>query len=193
MPNTYQDYALRNDLTMNPFERLMSRLKSRDRRNAHILGILQLDWPASEGIIERLSCLLGDAIQANREPVILMVVEKALHHYSRLVFHENRTKHDDPVRLGGFLNALITETCNALELRITTESGESWTIASGEPFAAWMSRHPGPLTIDPHPHRNEAALRALLYELITTESVKTVLRRAHLEITVDSDRLAAGY
>ncbi|WP_407208179.1 hypothetical protein [Citrobacter freundii] len=49
---------------VNPFDRVMNELKSRGRKNAHILSILQFDWPASEAIIEKLSCYITDGIQA---------------------------------------------------------------------------------------------------------------------------------
>ncbi len=48
---------------VNPFDRVMNELKSRGRKNAHILSILQFDWPASELIIEKLSCYITDGIK----------------------------------------------------------------------------------------------------------------------------------
>ncbi|WP_275156152.1 hypothetical protein [Citrobacter koseri] len=114
---------------VNPFDRVMNELKSRGRKNAHILSILQFDWPASEAIIEKLSCYITDGIKANQEPVIYPIIEEALHRYSQLVFHEQREKYEDPARIGAFLETLITETCRALEVhnyRVSFEYGISW-------------------------------------------------------------------
>ncbi len=51
----------------------------------------------------------------------------------------------------------------------------------------------GELSINPQPHEDETSLRGLLYELITCESVKTVLRRTDYEEAVVAGRMAAGY
>ncbi|HFG0102218.1 TPA: hypothetical protein ACGE6L_004821, partial [Escherichia coli] len=113
---------------VNPFDRVMNELKSRGRKNAHILSILQFDWPASEAIIEKLSCYITDGIKANQEPVIYPIIEEALHRYSQLVFHEQREKYEDPARIGAFLETLITETCRALEVQIVDSGGDSWSV-----------------------------------------------------------------
>nr|WHE43956.1 hypothetical protein LOCMHKOF_00073 [Providencia stuartii] len=178
---------------VNPFDRVMNELKSRGRKNAHILSILQFDWPASEAIIEKLSCYITDGIKANQEPVIYPIIEEALHRYSQLVFHEQREKYEDPARIGAFLETLITETCRALEVQIVDSGGDSWSVDSGESFSLWLSSHPGELSINPQPHEDETSLRGLLYELITCESVKTVLRRTDYEEAVVAGRMAAGY
>lgn len=61
----YAEYQVVN-VGENPFERVMNVLKSRGRKNAHILSILQLDWPASESIIQKLSDYISDSIKANQ-------------------------------------------------------------------------------------------------------------------------------
>lgn len=87
---------------VNPFDRVMNELKSRGRKNAHILSILQFDWPASEAIIEKLSCYITDGIKANQEPVIYPIIEEALHRYSQLVFHEQERNMKTRPELGHF-------------------------------------------------------------------------------------------
>ncbi|MGL5490203.1 MAG: hypothetical protein ACRDC6_28670 [Shewanella sp.] len=109
--------------SVNPFDRVMNALKSRGRKNAHILSILQLDWPASESIIHRLSDYISDSIKANEEPVIYPIIEEALLRYSQLVFHAQKYKYEDPARISAFLDTLITETCKALEVQIAANSG----------------------------------------------------------------------
>ncbi|OFB07394.1 hypothetical protein BG490_19945 [Salmonella enterica subsp. enterica serovar Typhimurium] len=189
----YRNYEVAIMVDVNPFDRVMNELKSRGRKNAHILSILQFDWPASEAIIEKLSCYITDGIKANQEPVIYPIIEEALHRNSQLVFHEQREKYEDPARLGAFLETLITETCRALEVQIVDSGGDSWSVDSGESFSLWLSSHPGELSINPQPHEDETSLRGLLYELITCESVKTVLRRTDYEEAVVAGRMAAGY
>lgn len=178
---------------VNPFSRVMNELKSRGRKNAHILSILQFDWPASESIIEKLSCYITDGIKANKEPVIYLIIEEALQKYGQLVFHEQKEKYEDPARISAFLETLITETCRALEIQIFNSNGKSWSVDSGESFSLWFSTNPGDLSIKPHPHEDETSLRGLLYDLITCESVKTVLRRTNYEKAVVTGRMVAGY
>ncbi|HCD8148426.1 TPA: hypothetical protein ND703_005164 [Enterobacter hormaechei] len=43
---------------VNPFDRVMNELKSRGRKNAHILSILQFDWPASEESMKNLGAAI---------------------------------------------------------------------------------------------------------------------------------------
>ncbi|STS99876.1 Uncharacterised protein [Klebsiella pneumoniae] len=45
----YRNYEVAIMVDVNPFDRVMNELKSRGRKNAHILSILQFDWPASGG------------------------------------------------------------------------------------------------------------------------------------------------
>lgn len=40
----YRDYEVAIMVDVNPFDRVMNELKSRGRKNAHILSILQFDW-----------------------------------------------------------------------------------------------------------------------------------------------------
>lgn len=178
---------------VNPFKKVMNELKSRDRKNAHILSILQFDWPASTEIIKKLSCYITEGIKANQEPILYAIIEEALTRYSHVVFYKQQEKYEDPARIGTFLESIITETCRQLEVKIIDSSGDSWSVESGEPFSLWLSSHPGELSINPQPHEDEPSLRGLLYELITCESVKTVLRRTNYEEAVVTGCMAAGY
>ncbi len=180
-------------VNMNPFDIMINELKNRGRKNAHILSILQFDWPASETIIEKLSCYITNSIKANQEPIIYSIIEEALLRYSQLVFHKQQEKYEDPARIGAFLDTLITETCRALEVQIVDNHGDTWSVDSGEPFSLWLSSHPGKLSINPQPHEDEALLRGLLYELITCESVKTVLRRTNYEEAVVTGRMVVDH
>lgn len=187
----YEEYQIAT-VSANPFDRVMNVLKSRGRKNAHILSILQLDWPASESIIQRLSDYISDSIKANEEPVIYPIIEEALLRYSQLVFHAHRYKYEDPARISAFLDTLITETCKALEVQIAAKSGgEAWSVDSGTAFSMWWTSHPGDLSITPHTHEDEPSLRGLLYDLLICESVKNVLRRTEYEQAVVSGRLVA--
>lgn len=187
----YEEYQVVT-VGKNPFERVMNALRSRGRKNAHILSILQLDWPASELIIQKLSDYISDSIKANQEPVIYPIIEEALFRYSQLVFHAQRYKYEDPARLSAFLDSLITETCKALEVQIAAKNGgDVWSVESGTSFSEWSTNHPGDLSITPHVHEDEPSLRGLLYELLICESVKNVLRRTDYEQAVVSGCLVA--
>lgn len=187
----YDGYQV-DTYSVNPFDRVMNALKSRGRKNAHILSILQLDWPASESIIHRLSDYISDSIKANEEPVIYPIIEEALLRYSQLVFHAQKYKYEDPARISAFLDTLITETCKALEVQIAANSGGgAWSVDSGTSFSAWCTDHPGDLSITPHAHEDESSLRGLLYDLLICESVKNVLRRTDYEQAVVSGHLVA--
>lgn len=189
----YNDYEVARVVDVNPFEAVINALKKRGRRNTHTLLLLQFDWPASQDIIERLSCFITDGIKASGEPVIYPIIEEALQRYSAAVFHGKYKKHDDPARIGVFLETMITQTCRALEIRIVDSKGASWLVARGQPLSHWIYEHPGDLTIYSHAHDDEPALRGLLYELLTCESVKKVLERKGYGEAVVAGRLAAGH
>jgi hypothetical protein len=192
MDERYKNYQIER-VGFNPFGRVMHQLKGRNRRNAHILRILRFDWPVSEIIIERLSSYITDGIQVNQEPVIYLILEKALRKYSESVFFKQPEKYEDPVRMGVFLEAIITETCRAMKIEILDGQGEVWRISAGEPLSLWLTRHPGDLTVSPRPHGNERALRAWLYALMACPNVKTVLRRANYEQAIVAGRMAIGH
>ena len=178
---------------MSPVEQVINQLKSRGRKNAHILSILQLDWPVSEIIIEKLIGYISDGISANDETVIYSIIEEALDRYSKFVFHDNKEKYEDPARISAFVESIITETSRALEVQIVDGCGYSWSVDSGEPFSQWISTHTGELSIKPQPHEDEISLRSFLYELITSENVRTVLRRTNYEESVVAGRLAFSH
>jgi len=187
----YENYEI-TEVENEVSDRIMDGLKSRSRNNAQILSVLQFDWPVSNSVIGKLSHYITDGITADKEPVIYPIIEKALRHYAEHVFHELEEKHEDPIRIAGFLEALITEACRALQVKITDDEGHAWGVDAGEAFSTWLSSHQGELSIYPQPPEDENALRGLLYELIACERVKTVLRRANCEEAVVAGRMAAG-
>ena len=165
---------------MNPYKEVLSVIRKRDRKNAHTLALLFFDWPATSDVIEQLCCFIADVIKSDKEPVIYQILEEALNKYSGVVFHANKRKYDDQVRLGVFLETIITETAKALEVEIE-DLGNKWPVEKGELF------------IVPHQHQNECKLREALYQLVASESIKTALRRTNYEEAIVAGRLVTGH
>ena len=163
---------------------VMSELKCRGRKSAHILSLLQVDWPVSEDIIRKLSSHISRNIIVNNEPVIYFIVEKALAEYSHFVFFKGSKKYQDIARISVFLETLITETCKILEVQVVSDNGDVWSVNKKESFNTWLSNHDESLKVIPHLYGNTEALRSFIYELIANESVKKILRSANYEQTV---------
>lgn len=180
-------------VNVNPHKKILSMIRKRDRKNAHTLALLFFDWPATNNIIEQLCCFITDEIKSDKEPVIYPILEKALNKYSDVVFHVNKHKYEDPIRLGVFLETIITETVKALEIEIEDSLGNKWSVEKNESFSHWLENHKGVLSIIPHQHQNECKLRKVLYQLITSKSVKTVLRRTNYEQAVVAGRLVVSH
>ncbi|TOI60583.1 hypothetical protein [Vibrio parahaemolyticus] len=191
--NKYKNHEVTRVVDVNPHKKVLSVIRKRDRKNAHTLALLFFDWPATNDVIEQLCCFITDGIKSDKEPVIYPILEEALDKYSGVVFHANKRKYEDPVRLGVFLETIITETAKALEIEIEDSLGNKWSVEKGEPFSHWLADHKGELFIVPHQHQNECKLRKALYQLVASESVKTVLRRTNYEEAVVAGRLVASH
>lgn len=184
-------------VNVNPYKEVLSVIRKRDRKNAHTLALLFFDWPATSDVIEQLCCFIADVIKSDKEPVIYQILEEALNKYSGVVFHANKRKYDDQVRLGVFLETIITETAKALEVEIE-DLGNKWPVEKGKPFSNLLADHKlvdhkGELFIVPHQHQNECKLREALYQLVASESIKTALRRTNYEEAIVAGRLVTGH
>ncbi|MGB1320183.1 MAG: hypothetical protein ACPG5L_04595 [Vibrio gallaecicus] len=175
-----------------PYARVVDGLRTRCRKNAEALTLLQFDWPVSRFVLERISEYISDQICADEEPVIYEIIEEALIRYSEVVHFKSGHKIPDPLRFAVFIEALISETSRIMEIEISDKSGSSWTVSSGQSFCEWYSKHEGGLTIHPKLHDNENSLRSVLYDLITSEQIRSVLRRVNYEEAVMAGGLAAG-
>ncbi|MGO3422687.1 MAG: hypothetical protein ACTIMZ_09535 [Pseudoalteromonas distincta] len=175
-----------------PYARVVDGLKTRCRKNAEALTLLQFDWPVSRFVLERISEYITDHICADEEPVIYEIIEEALVRYSEAVHFKAGNKIPDPLRFAVFIEALISETSRIMEVEIVDNSGSSWTVGSGKSFCEWYSKHEGGLTIYPKLHESENSLRSVLYDLITSEQIKTVLRRVDYEEAIMAGGLATG-
>lgn len=176
-----------------PSVRVLNGVKARGRRNVEILSILQVDWPVSRQIIEKISEYISDQIHANDEPVLYSIIEGALIRYSEAVhFKTGAQKLPDPLRLGIFVDALISETAKIMEIEIVDEAGSSWSIGSGIKFQDWYRQHPGTLTVNTKRHCDETQLRAHLYQMVTSEQVRNVLRNVDCENSVLGGDMAVG-
>jgi hypothetical protein len=167
-----------------PYARVVDGLRSRCRKNAEALTLLQFDWPVSRVVLERISEYITDHICADDEPVIYEIIEEALIRYSEAVHFKAGKKIPDPLRFAVFIEALISETSRVMEVEIIDEQGSSWTVGNGQSFCEWYSKHEGGLSVYPKVHENEHSLRTILYDLITSDQIKKVLRRVNYEEAV---------
>ncbi len=189
----HTDYEIEKLVDIDYFSTVTKTIGTRGKKNAHILDLLKIDWPASQTIIEKLSLLITAGIKKNKEPIIYLIIEEALQRYSDVVFHNNSKKYDDPIRIGVFLETIITATCRVLEIQIMDSQGNKWSVDSCQSFFHWTLNHPGELAIYQYQHQDEHSLRSLLYDLMTCNSVKNVLKRANYEEAVLAGRMAFSY
>ncbi|MFC6674117.1 hypothetical protein [Marinobacterium aestuariivivens] len=178
-----------------PYARVMVGLRARGKKNIELMTLLQFDWPVSRIVLEKISDYISDQIYADEEPVIYEIIEGALIRYSEAVHFRNGGKVDDTVRFGIFLDGLITETARCMEIEIQDSTGASWHVGSGIRFSDWYAKHSNSseIRILPKLHENESSLRTVLYELITSERIRNILRRVNYEEAVVAGRLAAGH
>ena len=178
-----------------PSTRVIEKLKARGRKSSETLTLLHFDWPESLVALERISNCVSDLIYADEQPVIYEIIEAALSRYSDAVhFKSPNGKVEDPLRLGVFIEALITGTAKTMQVEIRHSSGQTWCLETGSSFCSWLEEvreacPKGELTIVPRPHKNEKLLRSSLYELITSEKIRNVLRRAGYEKAIVAGRL----
>ncbi|MDY6928126.1 MAG: hypothetical protein SWN10_13640 [Pseudomonadota bacterium] len=177
------------------YDRVLEGLRSRGRKNIELLHLLQFDWPLSQFVLEKICEYISDQIYADQEPVIYEIIEGALARYSQAVHAENESKIEDPIRFGIFIEALISETSRVLEIEIRDSQGCCWTIESGISFGEWYRNRQDPESLEIHrkEHQNEKSLRSALYELITSEQIRHVLRRVNYEEAVLAGGMAAGH
>lgn len=128
---------------------------SRGRRE--ILTVLRADWPVSNDIAEKLSVFLSFlAEDAVLPSVVNHIIDQALHAYEHKVFHDRGEKYPDPERISAFLDAILTATAN------------------------YVSQRPDA----PTHAKNLVRLRADLYELLTNDNLKAVLRKSEHEKSI---------
>jgi hypothetical protein len=171
------------------YNRIVNGLKARGKKHVEILTLLQFDWPVSRFVLEKLSEHISDHIIADEQPVIYEIIEQALVSYSEAVHHGSQKKMSDAARFAVFMESLITETSRTMEIEIRDEQGSGWTIDSGVSFNEWYSSRSGEISIYPKLHANEKSLRSTLYELLTSETIRNVLRRIDYEDAVVDGRL----
>ncbi|TDX26812.1 hypothetical protein DFO67_11577 [Modicisalibacter xianhensis] len=169
-----------------------SQVRKRTRRHASLVDLLSFDWPDARKIMNNLYSHISDNIQINKKPVIYNIIDVALDRYHDAVFQKNGRKLDDPKRIAIFIVTLIVETCRELEVAIVDEKGNEWTVDAGQPFIAWREDHPGDLKVYGRSHPDEEMLRKVLYTLVTSESIKGVLKRAGYEEAVLAGCVAPG-
>lgn len=169
----------------------LPRLRLRGRDSAEVLSVLKIDWPVAGSVLDKLIAFIGVSSQAGSDihGHVQEVVERALHAYSDALYVEDRIKHPDPVRISVFLNVVMTETCRALQVELADAAGKIWKPEDGTTLAQWGEESDTPVqSMEGGPR--DLAVRRALYELLTSDELKTVLRKTNHEKAILDGRLA---
>lgn len=165
-------------------------VKIRGRENCHVLSVLRIDWPVANSVIDKLNAFMAVSAKAHGGTAdsVREIVEKALQAYSKALYHNREEKFPDPMRIGVFLNAVLTETCRYLNVELADEAGHCWNAQSKDSLAKFQSeRHK---SINMVWETSNTDLRHALYELLTCDQLKSVLRESDNEKAILDGRLA---
>lgn len=172
--------------SIHPYSRVLQGLKARGRKSVEMLHLLSLDWPASQRIVQSLVEHLTDLICEDSEPVIYVILERALVRYGEAVHFKTQRKLDDPQRLGIFIDALLSETSRMMDIEICDSSGTCWRVDDTKvSFGEWYLNQGCPIDVGFHLSKDvkENAFREVLFQLITSEQIRNVLRKINYEKT----------
>lgn len=148
------------------------RIRIQGRDNSELLNLLNIDWPMAQQVLDKLAAFLHITERQGVDETAQHIVERALSAYRRSVYPRTQIKHADPERIGCFIDAVITETCAVLQVH----------RASGN----------GPESTDGALAHKTALLRSSLYELLTSDRMKTVLKESNHEKTILAGRMVTG-
>ena len=146
------------------------RIRVQGRDNAETLALLRIDWPMARQVLDKLGAFLRIFRGLHSDDLARQIVERALSVYRDSVYPETMTKHHDPVRISRFIDSIITETCSAMQEDDTMATEESARLLQD----------------------SANCLRRSLYELLTSEQIKNVLRESNHEKTILAGGMAAG-
>lgn len=166
---------------------MVEKIKANSKKSNELLSVLQFDWPDVELVLQKLTRYVTAGIQADRKPVIQTIIEESLEQYAAILIENRGKKILDPIRLGMFLKCLIDETIMALRVKICSSNGNCWDISQGLPFSDWVIANKPKITIQEFKEFtfiDDLVSRKYLYEYITNERIKKVLRRVNYEQTV---------
>lgn len=169
---------------------VMEGLKARGRKNTEMLNLLQFDWPASTGVLEKICDHISDYVNKDEEPIIYEIIESALSKYQDAIHNRGENKTPDPIRFGIFIEALITSTSSFIEVQ--DDSGNVWSRKSASSFAEWYQLHVGTINLKPAPSEQEKSIRVAIYQLITSERVREILRKVDYEKTIMAGSVGAS-
>lgn len=167
-------------------------IREQGRRYADLADLLFFDWPKAKGVVESLQAYLSDHIQLEENPVVYRLIRDSLDRYHDAVFNHSGKKLDDPLRLAIFIDALLTATCDIVNIEIENDQGSTWTITTGQPFSSWLMENDGGITIYAGAVEDQQPIREMLYALLTSDSIKRILKRAGHEDAVLANRLVIG-
>ena len=185
--NQYQNYEVKLMLDANLPFMVIEKIKATNSKNAEVIGILHFDWPDVEKLLEKFAKYITEGIVADGQPVILSIIESALLKYSSCVITDDGVKIKDGVRLGIFIEQLLSETCVAACVEIESGSGNRWDLCTGVPYSEWFMENTGGLSIRKRENftKDETLYaRQAMYSSITIDRIKTVLKRVNYEQAV---------
>lgn len=171
--------------------RVMETLRARGRKNADTLILLQFDWPDTEHVLGRVVDSVADFSCNGSDPVIYSILDQALERYSKAVHFRVGCSYldaskKDPMRLAIFIEALITETMMVVKAGRQNGCKGEWPLDQGVSLSEWLCEQGGLSEAEQKlkPCMSNETLRSTLYELFTSERVRSILRRVGYEEAV---------
>ena len=171
----------------------LSTLRSRNKRNSVLLNTLKFDWPVADEILRKFIIhFSGIGTKNGNEQVILQIIQNALDTYSELVYFTKAEKYKDVNRIYGFVERLITETEKHLNVKFVDAEGRSWSIMSSEKFSDWIKANEKQNEVKQVEKGSLTNIREYLYNFISNDGFKQIMRTAHYEQALVDGRMAVS-
>ena len=172
----------------------MDVLRSDYQKHVHNAELLFYDWPKAKEVAVSLLNYISLQLCRQEKTLALTILCEGLVAYSEVAqFAKSnlQSKVDDALRLAIFVDSLITVSVRDLQIAVEKESGERWSLPEGVTFSSWLGdEHQGDLTVYHQPFQDPIPVRAMLYGVITTPSIKRILQRSGYEDAILANRLA---
>lgn len=186
------EFVIRRDVV--PTVDVLSAIRGRGKRYAQSLDILLYDWPITAKVVSKFYQFLSENIEIEHEPVFFAIIEKALDAYKSAVNRPHQDKLDDPLRLLIFIEALIDNCCQTLDIAIVDGAGHQWKVDSRLPFVEWLVAHPGDLKVLSigKTEQGDTRYRKAIYQVVADPTVQNIFRKEGYEQTVLASRHNPG-
>lgn len=173
---------------------VLAKIRDRGKRYKQALDILIYDWPITTRVISNLYLYITENIQREHDPVFFAIIEKALDAYKQAITRPAEDKLDDPLRLMIFVESLIDNTCQMLDVAIVDSAGHQWKVDNKDTFLEWLVAHPGELKVLSigKTEQGDTKYRKALYQVMAEPSVKNIFRKEGYEKAVLASRPHIG-